>query len=1047
MTVPVEGHICRLYKTYRGYIGQLSIDAPQERETKALPTPVLIVDISGSMGKHAGRLINTLLPETLKRLGYAADHSVHLITFASDVEHHSVTLKQLSEIKIRHGGTYMAGVPAVLQTVIARRKFLDPAYVILTISDGEIMDTEQTQKAAAELARKVQRTRSVIRSHAIRFGTGGLPDTRALSSLLQVDNTGFQVAVEDVSAKHVDEHIVQLTVDLLGCDQAFTAQTLQVKGATARRLPWEQQGAHNLNLLNGTTSLWLDQVPEAITVDGVPLHIEVSEEFVSRAKYAELLGKTLDGFLQHARVLKVVGTHDAKEKISRMLEYFEALEQCWSDQDDDDKPSTDGKATSLRARSQRLKRVMQKKTTSLRQQLSTILNDERVHTMNASQQADYLRTVDVSKTSKGLAGRAANSAGGFDFDGIARNEVAAMHSHLSELADVDDSQHMVSFYSLATTLEGIKTVCQLVDDNIVHQLSASDILELFNVVGVACDAPVGDYPDPMTYRVKEMHPGCAVSLADVLAYTIESGGEDIETPGTRKTIKNVIPVFEDPIIFRFLRKYAPTLMEYLASVGMRRLIADVSMTMGYTILFGVLGMTHMLTTNRSEVAIKSFLQLTNQLPVVVGPYFANTLGLLDGANDEPSISFSLLQNGVSNMLVAILHAVTIPDIREKLDMAKLLRALYSHEVYVAVRRRYRASDNPPSEIESMIHRYFDVDFSARYSVPVASLFEADVPPDDVKPSWPTDVSETYVSKLWEDCWHVDILTLIPTLFSIAVQPITFEEKVSAVKQLPAFDEAFKQKALAVKDLDRFRRTCLLQALLFPTQESRLSKTGCSLVPDPGCEEEASLLVKRTLRDTYVKQYTRDLEGKKREEDAILIAELTTALISAVDMDEFARLMKDGVSRGARTLRLEGPFSPAFKPFEALLFTDEPREPIPAHAEKLAAIILGSTADGTAIWNSGNMLFPVRKSWGKILIQLGREDIWRELKGKARARRHRYRDSDANRHGHSNDLPSFWALGFPTLKDMEDSVSSEAMDEYLAKHPHCCGTWNRGGVYS
>ncbi|KAI9004689.1 hypothetical protein BC832DRAFT_615064 [Gaertneriomyces semiglobifer] len=1034
MTVPVEGHICRLYKTYRGYIGQLSIEAPQERESKTLPTPVLIVDISGSMGKHASRLICKLLPETLKRLGYASDHTVHLITFASEAVHHTATLKQLSELQIRHGATYMAGVPAVLQTIIARRRFLDPAY---------IMDTDQTQKAAAELAHKVRRTRSVIRSHAIRFGTGGLPDTRALSSLLQVDNTGFPVAVEDVSAKCLDEDIVSMTVDILGRDQAFTAQTLEVKGATARRLPWEQQGARNLNLLDGTTSLWLDQVPEAITVDGVPLHIEVFEEFVTRTKYAELLGKTLGGFLQHARVLKVVGTDDAKEKISQMLEYFEALEQCWAEQDvEDDKPSTDGKTTSLRARSQRLKRAMQKKTTSLRQQLSTILNDERVHKMNASQQADYLRTVDVSKTSKGLAGRAANSAGGFDFDTIARDEVTAMHSHLSELADVDDSQHMVSFYSLATTLEGIKTVCQLVDDGIVDQLSASDILELFNVVGIACDAPVGDYPDPMTYRVKEMHPGCAVSLADVLAYTIESGGEDIETPGTRKTIRNVIPVFEDPRIFHFLRKYAPTLMEYLASVGMRRLIADVPMTMGYTILSGVLGMTHMLTTNRSEVAIKSFLQLTNQLPVVAGPYFASTLGLLDGSNDDPRQAFSLLQNGVSNMLVAILHAVTDSGIREKLDMAKLLRALYSHEVYVAVRRRYRASGNPPSEIERMIHQYFDVDFSARWCVPVKGLFEADAPPDEVEASWPTDVSDTYVSKLWEDCWYVDILTLIPTLFSIAVQPVTFEEKVIAIKQLPAFDEAFKQKALGVKDLDRFRRTCLLQALLFPTQESRLSKTGCSLLPDPGCEEEASLLVERTLRDTYVKQYTKDLEKKKREEDAILIAELTHTLISAADMDEFARLMKEGVSRGTRTLRLEGPFSPAFKPFEALLFTEEPREPIPAHAEKLAAIISGSTADGTAIWNSGNMLFPVRKSWGKILIQLGRVDLWRELKTKARARRHRYRADDANRHGHSNELPSFWALGFATMKDMEESVTSEAMEEYLAKHPNCCGNWTR-----
>jgi hypothetical protein len=45
---------------------------------------------------------------------------------------------------------------------------------------------------------------------------------------------------------------------------------------------------------------------------------------------------------------------------------------------------------------------------------------------------------------------------------------------------------------------------------------------------------------------------------------------------------------------------------------------------------------------------------------------------------------------------------------------------------------------------------------------------------------------------------------------------------------------------------------------------------------------------------------------------------------------------------------------------------------------------------------------------------------------------------ANRHGHSNDLPSYWALGFTTVEEMMAKVSREAADEYKEKHRNCCG---------
>lgn len=91
------------------------------------------------------------------------------------------------------------------------------------------------------------------------------------------------------------------------------------------------------------------------------------------------------------------------------------------------------------------------------------------------------------------------------------------------------------------------------------------------MIGVAANAPVGNMPDAMTYRLNEIYPGCYVSLADVLTAYVVSKGQALEVPGqATKTIVNVVPFYDDERIHRFLRKYAPKMQEYVASVGMRR---------------------------------------------------------------------------------------------------------------------------------------------------------------------------------------------------------------------------------------------------------------------------------------------------------------------------------------------------------------------------------------------------------------------------------------------------------------------------------------------
>ncbi|KAJ3178152.1 hypothetical protein HDU87_003704 [Geranomyces variabilis] len=1059
-----ESPVCYISRTYQGYVARIRLPddvalTTDEASGKSvvLPTPVLIVDVSSSMGQSANSLIQDLLPTTLENLHYPADTRVHIITFENKTVHDSITIAGLRKYKnYKQGGTSMSGVPKVLQGILESG---DSGYLLVAVSDGEVWDQAETQAAAAVTAEAVAATTNAsISSHAIRFNTGGHSDTRALSSLLQLDNTGLaKTSLTEIDRWWPGDRILLELEKAISRDGQLSVPTvsLQIDGANVRKFPWGTAAATTASSVipvgaKGEQVIWLDGIPDEVFVGGISIPITVNDAFMDRGTYQQMLGKHIEGFLARAKILKVVDTEASQNQLQSMMSYFDGLEKSFgADENEDDAEETG--QTNLRARSDRLRRMVRKAAGSLKTRLLSIVNDTRVGTMNAQQQADYLRTVDVNKTSKALAKRAVASADALDFDAATRREVQNMRNHLSELKDVDDSKHMVSFYSRATTLDGIKTVCELADDDgTLENINTAQVIELFNIVGFPCDALVGDYPDPMTYRLNEIFPLCNVSLADVLVHTVDSRGEALKTPATGREIVNVVPIFEDDRIVRFLQKYAPTLLEYVASVGMRRMIVDVPKTMSYTMLAGVWKMLETVGKEPSEIAIRTFMYLVEQLPATVGTAFAHTLPLLDNNknDDDPRLSFDLMHNGVTNMLVALFHGI-----REKkeFDMAKLLRALYSFEVWQAVRKLYRPIEG---ESQRMTQRLFDVDFE-KWRIPVTPLFEKDVATDDVKPTWPVALNEAYRKTIYKSCWYVDFMTYIPSMFGIAASETDMDEKVSQFKNLGAFDDdTRKAMILGVPDLCEFQATVLLQALVYTTKKSRVDEnSNLPILPEPGDVAESKALAERVLRDIYLRRYHADLGKKTAEEDAVLVQELVAGLLAAPDMPAFLSIIESGVTRGCRTMTLTTPSCQAFVALNPAIFTAKPEREIPHHAEKLAFLIAGRTATtptapddesntSMTTWNNGNMLLPFRKSWLAIFEALdGGEKLWRWVCKLQRERVHRYRDAQANRHGHSNKLVSYWAMGYPTVAVMRAEVSDETWDEYRKAHPNCCGLVN------
>ena len=163
--------------------------------------------------------------------------------------------------------------------------------------------------------------------------------------------------------------------------------------------------------------------------------------------------------------------------------------------------------------------------------------------------------------------------------------------------------HLISTVSHATTLEGIQTLVEWYrDEHDDFQLQpVGNLLKVFNVVGIPVKAKIGDYPDPMTYRVDEafVSNSSLMSVADVLMAELldengerglkvagffevqKTGGDESEEDDedgsghyqVAKKAVNVIPVFDDIRVQRFLMRYAPNTLELLCGVGMRRVLA------------------------------------------------------------------------------------------------------------------------------------------------------------------------------------------------------------------------------------------------------------------------------------------------------------------------------------------------------------------------------------------------------------------------------------------------------------------------------------------
>ena len=1034
-----------LHKCFDNYLGRIQI--PDEETKKPgkkanansmKPKFIIILDVSGSMGTQVPRLIKRIIPEVFNRIyGNYSSEKITLITFSSfgDVNVYEGKSSYISNLDLEANGcTYMAGAVEKLQEILKNntsKKILR----LLSISDGELHDQEETMKSAEKLKIFLQTEKKIINSQAIRLITGGSdPDTRGLSSLLQLSNKGKQMLV-DIKISKTDQEIINDICYLYHNDSLNFSYILKSKENIFQEEPWMPK-LNNIRLFPGINSFWIDinkskdEIYKEIQ-NKMQLFIDNGEEInilftikdeLSEGNYQDLIKDKIDFYFKQLKILKIVNTEKSLAEMDKIISFFNELEESFFAKNTKNAQFKNVSNLKLYERAQILKMVIKRRQTSLSNKMREIRNDNKVNTLNSKQQAEYLRNVGINdKTGKSLAKRAIE--GGIDFDETVRKEIEQIYIHRNELNDIDDSKLTNSFYSACNTLEGIQEVCRFYEDakkdNILEETTANDILKIINIVGVAGFNEIGNFPDPMTYRIKTLYPGTFVSLSDILSAHEITGGQNLKEIGSQNEINISVPYFENEKIQQFLMKYAPKLLEYHASVSMRRILAEIPYTNEYTILAAIYGLVPIILKDKKEINIEIFVQLTKSYLIAAGKHFAYVLDLLEEQKemDKDGLSLYIANNGITNMVSPLLLYLKTHKGKEADDMVKrIIRATYQFEVYQFTR------NIDINKNKTKVPEYFE-------KVPTEVKFNDEYTINDKK-----------FNEIMNNIYWVDYITIIPSFLKASLA----DDYISEFKniEIDNITEEIKRDRLGINfDSKLFKLYCIVQSYLQHEQAIRSdTKLKKMKIIDLGVQENAEKFVKDFIRNLYKEQYDKDLKERSIKEKELIIKELVNQLVDVDDINTFNSLLQNGVTKGEISYKMVDHTSEGF--MDLINILSDISKDIPLKKLKILILISGKDKKQNVIWNKSNIFRNFKNYYPLKNVLIDEE--WDYLMKSIRKRGlHIYRDQK-NRQGHSNDLPSYWALGYTNVFEMKENISKEEFEQYVQEHNNCCGFYN--GTY-
>ncbi|CAG9800237.1 unnamed protein product [Chironomus riparius] len=1036
--IEAETYKLDIYPVNDEFLASIDTSSNQNVEQKNVET-VVILDRSGSMGGSVVKIIRKILPKFFEILKYDPEQVINLIAFESRTVVHKIKIKDFHTYKMfSAGGTVMAPAVTELRTLFEEFKEKIDSLRIVTISDGMIADEEQTKVLGDELATFASDCNILVNSQAVRFFTSrSQPDTTALCSLLQLNNI-IKSQMIDVDAIHHHDKIAGKMADLFINDGFGNIKTLKCNNPIFYAYPWKNEELDRYLILpNRLNVFWLKRIPnesDLITICNDPVHVAV-KDMLKLDVLQKLINAKLDYAIDRMKILKIVDTESAKNVINQIVEYFKKMEDILNSLIDVQEV-IDEKSIIYRARMLKLNRIRSRKITTY---LETIANDDKVNELNAAQKASYLRSVEpASKTGKGLARRAAKRKGNLDvpqmsFIEIIRKEVENIKEHFDEIKDIDYKDHAVSFYSQATTIEGLKLLIELSDDPDFMNYSADDILQLTNIVGIACNGSVGDFPDPSTWRMNEIYYGCHISVADIITSIHQSADTEfkLKAPGCDKEITNSIPIFDDPKIGVFLKKYAPSILEYSSSIGMRRVIADVPMTLGYTIIAGIRRMIYDLNKNKSTVYLDSFKQLVSSAASFVGKYYDHIEELLVD-KDCAKKSYYLANNGIANLIVPLIRIYNKENHEAVKRIPDIMRSIYSCEIWKGISKEFRGKIKFNDIVKDMMYKLLCINVE-KQKVHVKPLFEPEPDRKDIKFPEEFAINQGYVNELTKPLYYHNYMTLLPKFLHAATKG-----SIEDIKDVPEMTKTLFLDSLDIKYCYKdFIFLNVFQALRYPRNSERADqKTKEMKMIDLKDHKEALDDVKKYVRDQFEKLYDYELKAKRRIEETEMARIIVEMIISETDYQAMIDVWKNGMERNGITYKIATQSSNGFRLLCRKLI--DTKLSIPLRSEIIKVLFLGVDWNNEIVYNKGKICdIKNVKKFKKRFMLTSSLDEWNEIEDMIKKRPvHVYREKE-NRCGHGNSKPSYWALGYNEVYDYLNTLDNLNLCVYYDAHRSCC----------
>lgn len=982
----------------------LMIDAPEhtEKNSTVQPRLVFILDRSGSMREHSQRIASQCLYRSLIALGFSLETPVIVITFDSITERINTTVGGLTRINATSQGcTNMSGVIPVLSSIYDELGPNIPV-ILIAISDGQVGDIPQTvaaaQAASSAIGSRAASTYAFL--YRLMSNTYANPDTRALTCIAGFNTSGI-VPVVDIYPTYSSSNsafATQLIADLSNMNTCGIR--LQCPVPLLRRMPTDTPLAQLVIPSGQRTFILLASGidPTYLLCGDTPLSIEATR-LSSEQEISDFL-KFIDSQL---RVWSVMGTRQAQ--ITQVIEWIRTIESMLSATVQQDTTVS----VRIRDRVHSLIASVQKTQGTIISQILSLANQDKIGALNSAQAAAFLR----GTQSVDLAKRMGKMASPTDSENVCPLAIRNLSSASASIEAIPEtSNEATSFYSLSSPKEILEASIELAPT--ANLLTISDIFTITGGLGIAIQCAQGDLVDPWNFCVLEVYLGSYLSESDLRAAFLLSNGVPLQFPGTGRDspINGVVPLrCINESAYDIYMTIAREIANRQASITMRGIMGcvpyDCLARDAATLLCLIKQIGH--TKQLLEVEHFVLTGLLQQIGLVLSTYARTSFqSLATNLCCEDPRAWLTADCGVSGILKPVIMLLASPDCAalraNPRAIALLLRILFTRDAYYTARRVFR--DGGRAEA---LHALLGIDLeeSRRHSN-VGELFAEDGAYEgDIRINF-QEISARALTLAW--------MPSAATFAAIARFAIGIDPVLLSILEV---------------DIEILCLGAAIQAIKCECEDDLVNKeTRQAKGHMPGDADAIHANITEIVFDIYRADYAKRLAAKRTQEAAIRLSRLIQQLLKSNSVDDFIHLIQGIENRSA----------PGFQELvEGLL--DRAQE-IPVRLKKLWVILLGRHPDNeeTIVWANGNVLNGNydRFAWTFDALD-STHSLFQQLKAiKLRYGVYQYARSNENRHGHSNDHPSYWALGFQTLQEYQASVSPADYTAYAQAHSNCCG---------